>query len=368
MKYYFDESGTTGDLISKKFDLFFSKQPIFTHVCIGMDDEDAISSILMEIKIKHNLKKGELKSEDLYFKNPEAILDIVKFIDNQRFPLICEVMDKKYNLSVSIVNHIICPSSRYSTTIFETEYKNILADLITYYAEDFCFRQFYSLCSEPTEDNLFKTFSVFYDFFERRKSLLRDDGKILKIINTNRYEYMHLKKEYGQEECLRWYYPIPDFDTFNNKVAFLPQVHSFYNMLARINKYHLRDLKKVTIYHDTQKEYSKTLQFCCDNIKNSNLENHNSILRADFIIEDNINLQFVDSRLSNAVQLADIVAGFLNRFINGSVYKNLNVLPIYNEIFSILTKLNRLPSPSPLGINFVLPPSIHKKFMPKFGF
>lgn len=39
MDFYLDESGTTGDLISKKFDLDFFRQPIFTHACVSCEDE-----------------------------------------------------------------------------------------------------------------------------------------------------------------------------------------------------------------------------------------------------------------------------------------------------------------------------------------
>lgn len=370
MKYYIDESGTTGDLINKKFDLFFSKQPIFTHACIGIDaeNENLISKSVEEIKLKHKLKSDELKCEDLYFKNPEVMLDIVNLISRENLPLFCEVMDKKFNLSVSVVNHIILPSSDFFISPFGNEYKQKLANIITMYAEDLCFKKFHILCSTPNEKNLLATFAIFYDFFKRRKSLLKDDGQILKFIERRKSEYFFLKEKDEEQSCLDYFYPIPDFDSYDNKVALLPNVHSFYYILARMNKYHLGDLNDVTIYHDTQKEYSKTLQFCCENIKNAKMENFNFDPRANYIIKSNINLQFIDSKASNYVQISDIIAGFLNRFINGTVYKNIEVAPIYNEIFYILTSLNRLPLPSPLGTNFVLPLSIQQKFMPKFGF
>ncbi|MBS6739001.1 MAG: DUF3800 domain-containing protein [Enterobacteriaceae bacterium] len=369
MNYYIDESGTTGDLINKKIDLFFSNQPIFTHACLGMDidEEEIITKLINEVKNIHNLPDKELKCEDLYFKKPEVILDIAKIIKRQRLPLVCEVMDKKYDIAISIVNHIIIPTTVHDNIHESRDYIQKIGDLISRFAEDFCFKQFFTLCSKPCESNLLKTFELFYDLFKRRKSLLNDDGEILELIKERRNEYFNLKNIHG-EECLKWFYPIPDYDTFDNKVALLPNVHSFYHILARLNKYHCGEIKEATIYHDTQKEYSKTLIFCCENIiENNTIQNKNTDPRSDYNITDKINLEFIDSKTSCGIQLADIIAGFLNRFINGRVYKNKSVLPIYDEIFTLMTSLNRLPFPSPLGVNFVLPVTIREKFMPSFG-
>ena len=267
MKYYIDESGTTGDLINKKVDLFFSRQPIFTHACIGVEDDEPVIDSIKKIKSLHRLPDTELKCEDLYFKKPEVILDIAKLIEKERLPIICEVMDKKYNIAISIVNHIIIPSSEKFHIFNKRDYTQLIADLITRYAEDLCFKQFYALCKEPCEKNLLKTFAIFYDLFKRRKSLLNDNGNILNLIEKRKGEYFKLKNEHGEEICIKWFHPIPDVDTFNNTVALLPNVHSFYHILARINKYHLGDIKEAIIYHDIQKEYSKTLIFCRENIK-----------------------------------------------------------------------------------------------------
>ncbi|MDU1653537.1 MAG: DUF3800 domain-containing protein [Leclercia adecarboxylata] len=367
MKYYIDESGTTGDLINKKTDLFFSKQPIFTHACIGVENEDHIKELVNEVKVKHNLPDKELKCEDLYYSKPEVILDIAKIINKNNLPMICEVMDKKYNIAISIVNHIILPTSG-GINYFETrDFRQRLGDLITRFAEDFCFKQFFKLCAQPCESNLLQSFEVFYDLFKRRKSLLNDNGKILSLIEERKNEYFELKRKHGEEICLKWFYPIPDYDSFDNKIALLPHVHSFYHILARINKYHCGDIKEATLYHDTQKEYSKTLMFCCIEIRENNtVQQENTDPRSNYNITDDIHLEFIDSKTSHSVQIADIVAGFLNRYINGSVYKNINVAPVYDDIFVILTTLNRLPFPTPLGINFVIPITFREKFMPKF--
>ena len=57
-KYYLDESGNTGDLISKRFDLNFANQPIFTLTCVKVNNIDKIKSLVNELK--KNIKFKEM--------------------------------------------------------------------------------------------------------------------------------------------------------------------------------------------------------------------------------------------------------------------------------------------------------------------
>lgn len=108
------------------------------------------------------------------------------------------------------------------------------------------------------------------------------------------------------------------------------------------------------------------MNFCIENIKTIDPTNIPPIPNADFLIRDNIRLEFTDSKNSSAIQIADIIAGFLNRYINGLMYKRLEIDTIYHDIFDMLLVCNRLPHPSPLGINFVLPESIREELFNAF--
>ncbi|MGT2394694.1 DUF3800 domain-containing protein [Enterobacter roggenkampii] len=366
MNYFFDESGSTGDLINKKFDLNFFTQPIFTHVAVGIDEKTNIDLILKKIKEKHQVGEGELKSQDVYFKKTELMHDIIKYIVDARLPFLCEVVDKKYTVSTSMVNHLIVPPMRDETDGKNQYIRNKLADFISLNAPDECFKLFFSACMTPTESALLATMNELKLFFNENHEKLGDENLTVVMIDETIDDYQIAKARIGEEEALKQFIPIPDKDSNNNIIAILPHVHCFYNLLARLNKYHCRDLDDVTLYHDTQNEFSETLRFCIENIKSVNMDNIPPIPNADFNIKDEIKLEFTDSKESAAIQIADIIAGFLNRYINGLMYKKADIESVYHKIFDRLLVCNRLPHPSPLGINFVLPESIREEIFSEF--
>ncbi|MGV3688381.1 DUF3800 domain-containing protein [Citrobacter freundii] len=366
MNYFFDESGNTGDLINEKFDLGFFTQPIFAHVGIGIDEGINIEHVLDELKQKHNISGVELKSQDVYFKKPEVMLDLVKIIVDERLPFLCEVVDKKYTIATSMVTHLIVPPMQDETDGENQYIRNILADFISLNAPEECFKLFFKTCMAPTEDNLLATMNSLRVFFSEPHEELQDDNFTILMIDETIDDYRIAKEKIGEQEALKNFIPIPDYDSNNNTMALLAHVHCFYNLLARLNKYHCRDWEDVILFHDTQNEFSSTLKFCIENIKTIDPTNIPPIPNADFLIRDKIRLEFTDSKDSAAIQIADIVAGFLNRYINGLMYKRLEIDPIYHDIFNMLLICNRLPHASPLGINFVLPASIRGELFNAF--
>lgn len=64
-KYYLDESGNSGDLISRKGTLNFGNQPIFTLSCVGIEDFNNINAFVDHLKVKHGIEDIELKSDEL---------------------------------------------------------------------------------------------------------------------------------------------------------------------------------------------------------------------------------------------------------------------------------------------------------------
>lgn len=366
MHYYFDESGSTGDLINKKFDLSFFSQPIFAHVGIGIEEDINIEHVLNELKQKHGISEVELKSQDVYFKKPEIMFDLVKYIVDNRLPFLCEVVDKKYTIATSMVTHLIVPPMPDEADGKNQYIRNILADFISLKAPEECFKLFFQTCMTPTEDNLLATMNSLKTFFSETHEELNDENLTILMIDETIDDYRLEKENMGEQQALKRFIPLPDYDSNNNTIAILAHVHCFYNLLARLNKYHCGNWEDVILFHDTQNEFSTTLNFCIENIKTIDPTNIPPIPNADFHIRDTIKLEFTDSKESAAIQIADIVAGFLNRYVNGLMYKRLEIDQIYHDIFNMLLICNRLPHPSPLGINFVLPESIREQLFYAF--
>lgn len=367
MNYYLDESGNTGDLINKKNDMGFAKQPIFTHSCIGIPDKDLnrLQSFVFDLKKIHGINESqELKSQDYYIKNPQLVFELLSYIVENKFPIVCEVMDKKYNIAVSIVNHLIIPPMN-DESDGEAQYiRTHLTDFISINAPNMCFSTFSELCKNPNEENLIACMNCIKEFFIEHKNLIDDNGYTILMIDETLNDYYIHKNKFSEEVAIKWYVPIPDIDSNGNIVKLLPNVHSFYNQLARLNKIHNKNLSSLNLIHDTSSEFAETLKFCIKNIRaiDSDLMPH--IPTCDYkVIEDPI-LKFVDSKNSIGVQIADIIAGFLNRYIYGLLYKEIEMNSIYHKTFDIIMAYNR--TNDPIGTNFVIPFSKRHWLFEKF--
>lgn len=353
MKYYMDESGNTGDIINRKKDIFFSNQPIFSHSCIGLNDENLrkMETFITSLKEEFNIPiEQELKSEDFYFKNPRVILLIALYLVDYNIPILCEVADKKHNISIAIVQNLIIPQIEENETSLLSSLRNVLADYITEHAPENCFTNYMKMCQLQTEQSFFDLVESLKIFFSEYNF---DNGNTLKMLEMTIDDYYEVKNESNLDSAAKYFMILPDYDSNGNEVKMLPLVLSFYNIIARLNKHHSKKLKGVEVFHDTTYEYSKTLQYCLDNIFNSKLINKDYVPNSDYVLKETFSLKFVDSKENIGVQVADLVAGFLQRYINGTLYKNLKVDQIYHEIFNLLIYHNR--KKTPLGINFVLP-------------
>lgn len=359
-EYYLDESGHTGDLVNANGRLDFGNQPLFALACIGiMDPHDLeeLTSFAAKLKTKHDLAVDELKSKDLYFDKPEVILELAQFFSKKRLPLLVELVDKRYCVAVSIVTHHILPA--YSLDLrddSEKEVLNILADYLTTHLPDNCYRCFFTACQTASEKALMTSMQSLKDFCLAQG--IEDDIAQITVmaINTTIDDYQDMKKQVGEENAVKLFIPIPDTASNGKSIRLLPHVHSIYSLFARLNKYHQGELKGVTLWHDVQDELKEILLFCAENVRNPELvKTAYETPHANYKITQPLTLDFDKSENRIGIQLADLFAGFFNRYVSGVVYKGLQVDDIYHEIFLQFRVYFRLMSP--LGVNFVLPES-----------
>lgn len=364
MKYYMDESGNTGDIINRKQDLNFSNQPIFSHSCIGFSEENIMKIEAFVKALKEDFEipiDQELKSEDFYFKNPKIILLISLFLTEHNIPIICEVTDKKHNISIAIVQNLIIPQHEENEAPEVNFVRSIIAEFITENAPEICFKNYMAMCQLRTEKSFYDLIESLKDFFTDSNV---DGGKSLKMLELTIEDYEEVKKERNLESAVQYFMILPDLDSSGNEVKMLPLVYSFYNIVARLNKYHKKNLQGIKVFHDTTFEYSKTLHYCLNNIYKSTLKNKDSVPNSDYVLKEIFDLEFVDSKDHICIQVADLIAGFLQRYINGTIYKKLEVEEIYHDIFSLL--INQNHQKNSLGVNLVLPPNKRNWLYQKF--
>ncbi len=356
MEYFLDESGNTGDLINKKNDMGFANQPLFTHSCVGVPHAkiSRMEGFVRALKRRHGIDESiELKSQEYYIKKPELVYELIDFVVDEKYTLVCEVMDKKYNVAVSIVNQFIVPTIENADSNEFLLVRNILVDVISTYAPEICFTTFSELCKDPCEEKLIICIDSLKEFFSSDDNPLDDDGDTCKMFEKTLQEFEYRKGIYSEEVAIKWFVPIPDLDSKGNVIKLLPNVHSFYNQIARLNKIHKRKLSDIILTHDTSHEFVTTLNYCISDIKTINVDTMPKIPTCDFKIIETPTLIFKDSKDSTGIQIADIIAGFLNRYIHGLLYKGIDMETIYHATFNRIITPNR--SPDPKGTNFVIP-------------
>lgn len=367
--YYLDESGNTGDLIGRTEDLNFGKQPIFTLSCIGISDIQKVERFISRLKSAHDLDDGELKSSDLYFDKPEVFLELAKFISEERLPFLLELVEKKYCVSASIVNHYIMPPYYMpDESDGKAQYvRNGLADYLTSNLTDSVYKSFFKACKEPSETQLLSSMNELKAFFESNKQNSYFAELTVKSIDETIDDYHVMKSEIGEEKAVEKFIPLPDVTGKGLSIKLLPHVHSIFNIIARLNKYHLKNLSNVALFHDKQNDFDNILIYSKELLENTEIsENIPPVINSDFKVTEKLTLEFVDSENNAGIQVADLLAGFFNRYINGVLYKNVDIDDVYHSVFREFKK-NFHPM-SPLGVNFVIPESKQQILFRKFNF
>lgn len=369
-EYYLDESGNSGDLVNTKVGLSFGNQPLFALACIGIENQTVLADVtdyVTTLKAKYDLGSGELKSQDLYFDKPSVILDLARFITKKRMPVLVELVDKRYCVAFSILSHQILPSYSSESPMNEStiDVLNVLADYLSSHLPDSCYRDFLAACYAPSDKTVRASMQSLRDFWSTQG--VRDEVARITIANIDATidDYQDMKTALGEEEAAKRFVPIPDTAGNGSLIKLLPHVHSIYSLFARINKYHQRDLRDVRLWHDEQEQFKEILLFCAEHIRDPEIiQNLYETQHADYRIAQPLILDFDVSENRIGIQLADLFAGFFNRYVNGFVYKGMQIADIYHEIF--LQFRDYFRPTSPLAVNFVLPKSRRQVIFDKF--
>ncbi|WP_452004903.1 DUF3800 domain-containing protein [Azospirillum largimobile] len=107
MRFFIDESGNTGDLARADAEFDFAGQPVFSLAAIGITDEVSITEEIKFLRSKHNIQANELKLSRILKRKPEFAIDVVSVIARNNIPFFIEIVDKKYQIAISIINGIV---------------------------------------------------------------------------------------------------------------------------------------------------------------------------------------------------------------------------------------------------------------------
>jgi hypothetical protein len=363
-KYFLDESGNSGDLVKLPPDLKFANQPFFSLSCVGVEDCENLNEYINKLRKKHKVQGNELKSTKLYKSKPKFILDLFKYVSEQNCPFYVEVVDKKHCVAVSIINHQIVPpyfkifDSEMQAQAFRNELSDYLAENLPYD----CCHAFFEACINKSEVSVLKSMKTLRNYIRSKSFTFKYKREALQCIQ-NTIKFYHDNKSLNAN-LIKNLVPIPDINKKNKEIHLLPHVHSWFNLMAKVNKHHNSDLSEVIFYHDKQDHFDDILHFSTEEVKKS--EPSRSIdPTVDFNIKGKISLEFPDSKTSSGVQLADVLAGFISRYVRDFLYEESDIDEIYHEIFSQLK--TSYSNKNNFGVNFVLPMSRRNELFKKFN-
>ncbi|HGO5291545.1 TPA: DUF3800 domain-containing protein [Photobacterium damselae subsp. damselae] len=372
-RYYLDESGNTGDLIKPEFSLQFGGQPLFALSCVGVDDEKAVADKLSDLKLKYGVE-NELKSTEIYAYKPEFFLELAKYLVRNRVPIFVELVDKKFCIITNLISSLIIPFyGEIDEKNGHNQYvRNHLADYMWHELPPKYLELFNKVCLQRQSVKVIDFLSELKAYFDSTSCSMLEKRDVSRLLAASIDEFQSFCLEYGDEEAVESYLPIPDIlnkskrKSKAKKINILPHVHSFFNIIGRLNKYHLGNVENIVLMHDEQRDFDVILGKSKEYIvQNSISKNTPPTPNSDLDIHSDFRLEFVNSNLSSGVQVADLIAGFYARFINDAFYERKRIGSVYVNTFNILVEYQK--PLSPLGVNFVLPHHKQQSIFTAFG-
>jgi hypothetical protein len=361
--FFIDESGNSGDLIRRdKVDFSFANQPRFALSCIEISDQDELSKLVSNLKLKYNVQGDELKAKNIYTSSPEFMLDLFSYISDKRLAFFIELVDKKFFICTTIANHYIIPPyfTGNESDGHDQILRNIASDYMYNNMPEENYKLFFDACFNQTEESLLTAMSSLKNFFLEIKND-PDMQNMHKLVEESIDDYFSIKSlSNNLPDSIKKFIPIPDINNKGYSVWLLPHISSLANIIARVNLFANGRLDSVDFIHDKQThfdsmlELTKKLLYTREKPKNSP-----KIITANYQISSEPRLTFNDSKLSPyslSLQVADILAGFIVRYADDVLFKKKTIDKVYHDAYSTLS--NSFNAEKGIGLNMVFPESL----------
>ncbi|GAB3437231.1 DUF3800 domain-containing protein [Massilia solisilvae] len=364
MDFYADESGNTGDLARTGPALDFGGQSVFSLAAVGACDESEISRELDALRKKHKVQSSELKLSKILRRKPEFALDAVQLVAKQRLPFFIEVVDKKYQLAVSIINGFVWPPYFNTEESQQTVWlKNIFADYIYNRVPHDVIFEFVQCMNSPSN-------ATVGSYFDRLKACVVEDPHevaqgLASQVEESKDDFRIMIEREG-ENAHRRFLPLPDIGKRGQEVWLLPNFSSTAHMYARINLFLKGNLNGCRIFHDEQAHFDEIIAEAkaqAESAKRNPSEFWPPY--SDFNFEEVADLFFKASPESVGIQLADIVAGLSMRWYQAHLSDESETEVLDRAIDVLLRHTNRDKG---IGINVVGPHNMAQQLFGVAGY
>jgi hypothetical protein len=312
---FLDESGNTGDLIKAGTDLGFGDQSTFVLVAVGVDDEAELATELSRLRAVHKIQGSELKSKRLVGK-PRDAGDVARYLNHRGLPVFVEVVDKRFFICATMVNHFVIPfvSQEFDGRRDVMEMKNHVAEYLHALAPLSVLQSYIDACSAPSISATRSAFAEISDWLEVRAVSDSSADFILKFVRDTIDEFEQAARSPNGE--INLYLPDPDLSKASNPFWMLPNLSSLTNIYGRINLFRRRKMADVTLIHDEQLQFDHILESSKKTIEDLAQAGKDwSVRNADYRVLERAEMRFLRSEQSPGIQAADVLAGFIMRFV-----------------------------------------------------
>jgi hypothetical protein len=350
--YFIDECGQTGDLARLNALSGFSDQPIFCLAAVGVPDEPSLEQRINELKEKHGVRVGELKSSARR-ERPEFTYDVVRLICTERHPFFLEVMDKKYFLAAHITSRQLLPPIAGLAADPRTHFfQNLVADYLFERLPDAVFAKFIEACLTPSNETLSAQLAVLIEFASADSKEEHVSAIVCDLAKTAENGYREALSD-GRNDAYFDYLPVPDNNKYEKPVWILPNLSALTNIHGRINLFEGGRLSGVRLIHDEQLQFDEILEISkrgAEALRERAAEMFTPHSSFDF--RESAPLSFASSTKSVGVQVADILAGFCMRYVKSFFTEREQIRPVAHQTYDLL---RRFTDPAGgVGVNLVM--------------
>ena len=301
-RFYLDESGHGGDLIGAGG---VSEQPFFVLTCIGVGDTAALAACLDGIRDELGLSAGELKAQKLQRKLPLAAERLREFLASQDWPLFLEVVDKRFFLAVHMVEYLLCASTGGHVDVAS---KNAMAEFLCDFDASPAFDAYLEACRTPEIGRVAVAVDALWGWLETRDEDIARTVQILTMLARDR---LRLKTAAAES-----FLPLAATGATGKPVWILPNLQSFTNIYARINVWSSGGLDRIELIHDTQLQYEGVLSDAKAIMEAMPADTPLPWTPfADYHLAQQASLIFSASDEELCIQAADLLAGFVMRYL-----------------------------------------------------
>lgn len=350
--FYVDESGNSGDLVKagKAFD--FGQQPVFALVAVGIDDVDSLTVELHRLRAHHRIKTLEIKSTALKSK-PGFVFDLVAYLNQQRCPIFVEVVDKRFFICATMVNHFVIPpvAGDFDRRPDVMRMKNEVAEYLHALMPAAVMQSYVQACVEPSIASTRFAFKALIGWLESRMPGDANAGFVHQFAIDSFVDFEDGAA--APETDVRAFLPVPDLSKAAKPYWILPNLSSFTNLYARINLFRERLVGGVRIIHDEQLQYDHIL----DHGKRASEDYAERgliwpVQHADYGFKERAELTFLPSSASVGIQAADVLAGFVMRYVQNIIGQA--IVPSSGAIKTFRSLLFLAEPERGTGFNFVV--------------